>query len=74
MSYWIIEDFLSKEEHEHYLNICDNVYKQSRVKDNVHYSWNGKDNLNKVEVYLTLNQKLRELASHPNIGNKQDNY
>jgi len=70
MSYWIIKDFLSKEEHKHYLNVCDDVYKQSRVKDSVHYSWNGKDNLNKVEGIFDFEPKLKELASHPTLVTK----
>ena len=52
MSYWIVKDFLSKEEHKHYLNVCDDVYKNSQLKDSVHYSWIGKNNLNKVEGVL----------------------
>jgi len=70
LSYWVIENFLSKEEHEHYLNVCDDVYKQSRVKDSVHYSWIGKNNLNKVEGVFNFEPKLKELASHPTLVTK----
>ena len=47
--------------------MCDDVYKKSRLKDSVHYSWNGKDNLNKVEGVFDFEPKLRELASHPKL-------
>ena len=70
MSYWIIDNFLSKEEHEHYLNVCDDVYKKSRLKDSVHYSWIGKNNLNKVEGIFDFEPKLKELASHPILVTK----
>ena len=70
MSYWIVKDFLSKEEHKHYLNVCDDVYKNSQLKDSVHYSWNGKDNLNKVEGIFDFKPKLKELASHPTLVTK----
>jgi len=70
MSYWIVKDFLSKEEHKHYLNVCDDVYKNSQLKDSVHYSWNGKDNLNKVEGIFDFEPKLKELASHPTLVTK----
>ena len=70
MSYWIVKDFLSKEEHKHYLDVCDDVYKKSRLQDSVHYSWNGKDNLNKVEGIFDFEPKLKELASHPTLVTK----
>lgn len=70
MSYWIVKDFLSKEEHKHYLNVCDDVYKNSQLKDSVHYSWIGKNNLNKVEGVFNFEPKLKELASHPTLVTK----
>ena len=67
MSYWIVEDFLLEDEHKYYLDICDEVYKKSRQSNSIHYSWNEKNNLNKVEGVFDFEPRLRKLASHPKL-------
>ena len=67
MSYWIVEDFLLEDEHKYYLDVCDEVYKKSRQSNSIHYSWNEKNNLNKVEGIFDFEPRLRELASHPKL-------
>jgi hypothetical protein len=70
MSYWILEDFLSEDEHKYYLDVCNEVYKNSKQTSSINYSWNGKDNLNKVEGVFDFEPKLRKLASHPTLVTK----
>ena len=70
MSYWILEDFLSEDEHKYYLDVCNEVYKNSKQTSSINYSWNGKYNLNKVEGVFDFEPKLRKLASHPTLVTK----
>jgi len=63
--YDILDNFLTREEHEYYLNVCRDTYESTFNNDDPHYSWNGVDNLNKINGACNYQPKFLELASHP---------
>ena len=60
-----VNNFLTKEEHEYYLNICKETYEGTHGKQHSHFSWNGEDNLNKINGVCNYQPKFLELASNP---------
>ena len=68
--YELIDNFLTKEEHEYYLNICKETYEGTHGKQHSHFSWNGEDNLNKINGACNYQPKFLELASNPILVKK----
>ena len=49
--YEIVENFLTKEEHQYYLDVCHEVKKNgNELYNHDNYSWNEHGNLNKVQA------------------------
>lgn len=70
LGYEILDNFLTKEEHEYYLNVCRETYEATVGADSPYYSWNGQDNLNKINGACDYQPKFLELASHPALIKK----
>ncbi len=68
--YEIVNDFLTEEEHKHYLSVSEQRYIDSQKNDSEYYSWNGKNNLNKIEGACNFEPEFLKLASHPTLVNK----
>ena len=68
--YELIDNFLTKEEHEYYLNVCKETYEGTHGKEHPHFSWNGEDNLNKINGACNYQPKFLEIASHPTLVKK----
>ena len=64
--YKIVENFLTTEEHKHYLEVSERLFKEAKGS-NVHYSWNSVDNLNKIEGACEFEPEFLKLASHPKL-------
>ena len=64
--YKIVENFLTTEEHKHYLEVSERLFKEAKGS-NVHYSWNSVDNLNKIEGACNFEPEFLKLASHPKL-------
>ena len=65
--YKIVENFLTTEEHKHYLEVSERLFKEAKGS-NVHYSWNSVDNLNKIEGACEFEPEFLKLASHPKLS------
>jgi ectoine hydroxylase-related dioxygenase (phytanoyl-CoA dioxygenase family) len=71
--YDILDKFLTKEEYEHYYNVCKNVYNEVLNNPNKEeYCWNDRDelNLNKIEGACKFEPEFLKLASHPSLVEK----
>ena len=68
--YSIVDQFLTKEEHEYYLNVCNETYNQTKGKYHPSFSWNSPGNLNKINGACDYQPKFLELASHPILVNR----
>src|SRR5210317_180488 len=68
--YEILDNFLTKEEHQYYLDVCMDTYNSTNGNDDPHYSWNGHNNLNKINGACNYQPKFLELASHPMLVSK----
>jgi len=64
--YKIVENFLTTEEHKHYLEVSERLFKEAKGS-NIHYSWNSVDNLNKIEGACNFEPEFLKLASHPKL-------
>jgi hypothetical protein len=65
-----VDQFLTKEEHEYYLNVCNETYNQTKGKYHPSFSWNSPGNLNKINGACDYQPKFLELASHPILVNR----
>ena len=70
VGYDIVDNFLTQEEHEYYLKVCQDTYDNTMGNDSPYYSWNGEDNLNKINGACDYQPKFLELASHPALVSK----
>jgi len=69
--YLLVENFLSKEDHNYFLNVCDTVYQQAlEHPDNEYYSWYDKGHLNKIQGACDFKKEFLKLASHPTLVTK----
>lgn len=69
--YLLIQNFLSEKDHNHFLDVCDDVL--NRVfedPDHPHFSWNKPGCLNKVHGACSYEREFLRLASHPTLVNK----
>ena len=65
--YYILENFISEEDYSYFLNLCESVYEETKHNTSEHYSWNSKNNLNKIEGACDLHSEFLKLASHPKL-------
>lgn len=65
LGYELVDGFLTEEEHKHYLKVCVDTYNGTIGNDNPHYSWNGENNLNKINGACNYQPEFLKLASHP---------
>lgn len=69
--YLVVQDFLSKAEHNHYLNVSERVYQTALDNpDNEYYSWYEKGHLNKIQGACDFEKEFLKLASHPALVSK----
>ena len=74
--YEIVENFLTKEEHQYYLDVCHEVYEKAQGNEHNHdnYSWNEPGNLNKVQGACNHEPRFLELASHESLTSRAKKY
>ena len=74
--YEIVENFLTKEEHQYYLDVCHEVYEKAQGNEHNHdnYSWNEHGNLNKVQGACNHEPRFLELASHESLTSRAKKY
>jgi ectoine hydroxylase-related dioxygenase (phytanoyl-CoA dioxygenase family) len=66
--YEIIENFLTEEEHNHYLDVCERLNRRIHFPgDRRYYSWNTPSNINKVMSACNYEPEFLKLASHPTL-------
>lgn len=63
--YEIVQNFLTNEEHSHYLKVCDDTYNETSISDHPSFSWNSPGNLNKINGACNYQSEFLKLASHP---------
>lgn len=63
--YEIVQNFLTNEEHSHYLNVCNDTYNETSISDHPSFSWNSPGNLNKINGACNYQSEFLKLASHP---------
>lgn len=67
----VIQNFISDDEHQRYLDICKEVYNTALDNpNNEYYSWYETGNLNKINGACNFVKEFLELASHPTLVTK----
>ena len=68
--YYIVHDFLSKDEHSHLLDVSRTVYEDAQFNkkngaDDPSYAWDDNGQLNKIESACLFHPAFKNLASNP---------
>ena len=66
--YLVIENFLSGEEHQELLRVCNSLYNKAQEnKNDKYYEWDERGQLNKINYACANNEAFRNLANNDTL-------